>query len=717
MLVTVASGVWVVVDLVLRARRAQGATRSQLVALLPAGVLVLAGIVVEALGPSYATVPGLVAVPVGMGVAILAHRLDDLDLAVNRTLVWLVSTLTLFAAFAVAVSLLSATALADQPLVVTGLAAVAVALGFDPLRRRVQAGVDRLLFGDRSRPHQVLLDLGRRMQGSADPGGLLTDLVGAVEASLRVPYVRMEVHDPDGEVLTVFDSGRPQADADAVEAPMLAHGERVGSLRVAPRGRGERFTAAETRLLTDIAGQAAIAARSYRVTLDLLEARSFLVRSREAERLRIRRDLHDGLGPAIAGARMQVAAARQPGAADGLLGSVQETLTECSQEVRRIVDGLRPGALDRGLVPALEQRVAGMGPEPSVRVDASGTSPGSTRPRRWPPTGSPARPCRTRCATPAPGTSGSHWRGGRGACCSRWSTTATAASGTGTAASAWSRCASAPSSWAAGSGSRAGQRVPGWSCRSRWRDVVPPGTGQCPFRAGRRRGEAEGTRTDRAAARRSNPMRPFTTSLKRIAIALAFGAVAASLAAPAPAPSQGACVRPRAAARLGLDLCDTGRHPWQHPGPAVHQAQLAVDRRPPHEHQRPDRPQQRHRRRDRPPVQQLLGHGVHRLGADGAQGQVRRHHRRHDTGQVGRRREELVLEHQRAPRLLLGAGLPCDREPRRLRRGDPQPGHRKRVDQPVPLASRCGLPLPHEGGPDHHDVPHPEPPVTTVGGR
>ncbi|MFT3876467.1 MAG: GAF domain-containing sensor histidine kinase [Propioniciclava sp.] len=375
-----------VVDLVRRAQRATPLERSQLRALLPAGLLIVGGIILDAMGVPYATVPGLLAVPLGMGVAILAHHLDDLDLLVNRSLVWFVLTACLFAVFGgtvalinAAVTLLDVTAVADQAVIAAALGTAAITVGLDPVRRRVQRAVDRLLFGERDDPLKVLGDLGRRMQAASDPGELLADLVAAVSGSLRVPYVRMEVRGSDGQTLTAVEDGRPQAELSAF--PMRAHGEEVGRLMVAPRRIGEAFTPREVELLQDVAGQAAIAARSYRITLELRQARESLVRSREDERLRIRRDLHDGLGPAIAGARMQVAAARNASrtadaeplnaSADPLI-SVQDTLTECSQEIRRIVDGLRPGALDRGLLAAIEQRAEAIGPVPSVTVASSG---------------------------------------------------------------------------------------------------------------------------------------------------------------------------------------------------------------------------------------------------------------------------------------------------------------------------------------------------------
>ena len=356
-LVVLAATLGVVADMLVRARAAEQEVRSQIACLLPVGALLVVGVALDVAGVPFATVPGLVALPVGMGVAVLRYRLDDLDLLVNRSLVWVVMSAAILAVFAGAVALLSATVLDDRPVVASALGTGVVAATFDPLRRRVQGSVDRLLFGDRSRPQAVLLRLGQRMQSASEPGTMLVDFVHTLASALRVPFVRMLVESPEGLLLTAVEHGRRQE--ALVSLPMVAHGERVGHLEVAPRRSGEAFTRGEQELLRDVSGQAAIAARSYRMTLDLQHARAVLVRSREEERLRLRRDLHDGLGPALAGTRMQLVAARSRLPADevaGLIDSSLEVLAECTGEVRRLVDGLRPPALDQGLEAALRHR-------------------------------------------------------------------------------------------------------------------------------------------------------------------------------------------------------------------------------------------------------------------------------------------------------------------------------------------------------------------------
>jgi two-component system NarL family sensor kinase len=362
----------VVIDMIVRARNADGVTRSQIVCLLPVGLLLIAGVALDVAGVPFATVPGIVALPVGMGVAILRHRLDDLDLLVNRSLVWVLMSAAILAAFAGTVAVLSATTLAGRPVIASAVGTGIVAAGFDPVRRWVQRSVDRILFGDRSRPQTVLVRLGQRMQLASEPGAMLADFVTTLGTALLVPFVRMLVEAPDGRVLKMVEDGRPQD--GLLSLPMVANGERVGHLQVAPRRSGEKFTKGERELLQDVSGQAAIAARSFRMTLELQRAREVLVRGREEERLRLRRDLHDGLGPALAGTRMQLVAARgrvNDPDARGMIEVSLEVLAECTGEVRRLVDGLRPPALDQGLERAVRHRADALlaGVESEVVVD------------------------------------------------------------------------------------------------------------------------------------------------------------------------------------------------------------------------------------------------------------------------------------------------------------------------------------------------------------
>lgn len=145
---------------------------------------------------------------------------------------------------------------------------------------------------------------------------------------------------------------------------MTYQGQVVGRLLVSPRSSSQSFTAAERDLLQNLARQAGLAAHAARLTTDLQRSRERLVRSREEERRRLRRELHDGLGPSLAGMTMQVGAARTllDDDADPVaraLDEFEQQLQACVVEVRRLVDDLRPRALDQlGLVGAIRQQVS-----------------------------------------------------------------------------------------------------------------------------------------------------------------------------------------------------------------------------------------------------------------------------------------------------------------------------------------------------------------------
>ncbi|HEX8632305.1 MAG TPA: sensor histidine kinase [Catenuloplanes sp.] len=341
-------------SLLVRWRRADGETRRQVACLLPASILLSIGLVLEAAGVPHGWLLPALALPLGMAVAVLRYRLYDLDLILNRTVVWLVMSLLVVLGFVGTVAVLRDVLMrgwpADAALVATGLVAVA----FAPLQRRVQRAVNRLVYGERDDPYKVIGRLGDLLGHTVQPDAVLPLLSATILRSLQVPYVAVELAGRDGPRLLAED-GRPAETVESFE--MVAHGERIGRLLVATRSPHGRFTPRERRLLQDVALHAAVAGEATRLTRDLQESRERLIVAREEERRRLRRDLHDGLGPSLAGMSMQARAARRllpPGTRVGeLLDAMATDLRSCSVEVRRLVDQLRPPALDNGLAAAV----------------------------------------------------------------------------------------------------------------------------------------------------------------------------------------------------------------------------------------------------------------------------------------------------------------------------------------------------------------------------
>lgn len=298
-----------------------------------------------------------------MGLAItfgiLRYRLFDIDVILSRTLVYGGLTVGIIAIYALVVGGLGALLRSREDpaiaLVATGVAAVA----FAPLRDALQRGANRLLFGDRDDPYAVLSRLGRRLEGTLTPDETLPAIVRTMADALRLPYVAIELQGGDG-ASPVATAGAPVA--NTVRYPLAYQAVPVGALVVAPRGPSEPFDRSDRRLLEDLARQIGIAAHAVQLTIDLQRSRERIVTAREEERRRLRRDLHDGLGAQLAALAIQAGALRvqidsDPEQARDQASELRTELRAAVADIRRLVHGLRPPALDElGLIGALRQR-------------------------------------------------------------------------------------------------------------------------------------------------------------------------------------------------------------------------------------------------------------------------------------------------------------------------------------------------------------------------
>jgi signal transduction histidine kinase len=302
--------------------------------------------------------------PVSIFVAILRHNLWDIDVIIRRTAIYGLLTALLAAVYYSAVvvlqRLLAITTGRHEPIAIF-IATLLIAALFQPLRERLQRGANRLLFGERDDPYAVLSTMGRRLQETAVPGETLPAIAETICQALKLPYAAILLQAAEGERSIAAASGKPAA--SLAEWPLRYQGDIAGWLVVAPRSPGEAFTGREQRLLGDIASHAGVAAYAARLTADLQHSRETLVLAREEERRRIRRDLHDGLGPALASQTFALDAAlelleQDPAAAAPLLQSLKAQNQSLVADIRRLVYELRPPALDElGLAQALAVHV------------------------------------------------------------------------------------------------------------------------------------------------------------------------------------------------------------------------------------------------------------------------------------------------------------------------------------------------------------------------
>ncbi|HSM54885.1 MAG TPA: histidine kinase, partial [Candidatus Sulfomarinibacteraceae bacterium] len=347
-----------------------GVTRQQIRLLVLAAMLVAGIAVALYFLPAVAGVPaldsnvmGLIGIlfPLAVAISILRHNLFDIDTLLNRALVYGGLTTVVIALYTVVVSLLSTFFQAGGNLFVALVATGLVAILFQPLRERLQRAVNRLMYGERDEPFEVLARLGERLESTLAPEMIYPTIVETVAQTLKLPYAAIAVKQ-EGRMTTVESYGKPVP--DPITYPLSHQGVLVGQLQVARRGPDEEFSDADERLLRNIARQAGTAVHAVQLTADLQRSRQQLVTAREEERRRLRRDLHDGLGPHLASQTLTIDAigkllTRDPQRAQALLQDLKTQSKTAVHDIRRLVYDLRPPALDElGLVGALREGAA-----------------------------------------------------------------------------------------------------------------------------------------------------------------------------------------------------------------------------------------------------------------------------------------------------------------------------------------------------------------------
>jgi signal transduction histidine kinase len=377
-LLAVAAAAGAVTGLIARWRRGGPLVRQQLLLLAlaacpPAVVFVV--IIFTSGVPGWLFGIILLPLPVAIAAATLSHGLYDLRRAANRTLLWLVMSGTVVGIYAVFVIGAAALAPDQHAWWPSAVAAAIAALLLIPLRETLQRAVTRIVYGRWHEPYEVLASLGERLEAAADVDRLVEAAVAELTTGLDLREV--SVRGVDGIAI----AGAATGASNLTTMPLQAYGATVGSLTYRPPER--QLSEAEQRLVRDLARQLGGALHARLLREDLQRARERLVLAREEERRRLRRDLHDGIGPALAGLTLKTETARAllPPGTDGAsrqLHSLSEEIRRTVVDVRRLVEGLRPPALDElGLAGACTQAVERLsaGADLAVNVHASDDLP------------------------------------------------------------------------------------------------------------------------------------------------------------------------------------------------------------------------------------------------------------------------------------------------------------------------------------------------------
>jgi signal transduction histidine kinase len=236
------------------------------------------------------------------------------------------------------------------------IAVALIAVTIEPVRRWLRLTVDDVVYGHIDDAYSVITELNRQIDvtAPADPTGTDPSLARMIARALNVPYVSIV----DGQTETSVAGLRP-SDRELLDVPLTYQRSEIGHLYVAPRHARTTLSNRDLKLLSDLARQLGIALYAIRASQQVQASRATLVTAREEERRRIRRDLHDGLGPTLASMKLQLTAVgrlleSEPARAADLLTEVREGMDETTADIRRLVYGLRPPLIDElGLVAAL----------------------------------------------------------------------------------------------------------------------------------------------------------------------------------------------------------------------------------------------------------------------------------------------------------------------------------------------------------------------------
>lgn len=302
----------------------------------------------------------MIYLPIGVaiGIAILRYQLWDIDVIINRTLVYGVLTAMLIGVYALVAGALGLLVQDEGNFAVSLLSAGVIAVLFQPLRHAIQRTFNHLMFGQRDEPLAVMVELGKSLEVILSPDTALEHLVETTARSLKLPYVALEC----GECPDRVSFGKLNGTAERL--PLIYQAQIVGYLLAAPRSPGEDLNAADQLVLENVARQASNVVYASRLARDLQQSRQQIVTAREEERRRLRRDLHDGLGPELATLTLQAEAARDwldtdPERSKALLEEIIGGTQSALADIRRVVYALRPPALDDlGLIPAIREQAA-----------------------------------------------------------------------------------------------------------------------------------------------------------------------------------------------------------------------------------------------------------------------------------------------------------------------------------------------------------------------
>ena len=311
-----------------------------------------------------------IAFPMAIGFAIFKYRLYDLDLVVKKTVLYAIVALFLTGLFLVSAFVLGQALIEADPAAI--LVSVALGLAFWPATRLARRLADRIVYGGRATPYEVLTDFSQRLGGSYASEDVLPRMAAilreAVGASRAVVWLRLaRTWRPVGiapvgaeapEPVASVGDPMPALPADAA-VEIRDQGELLGALTVSMPAN-DPIGPSKERLVRDLASQAGLVLRNVRLIEELRASRQRLVAAQDEERRRLERNIHDGAQQQLVALTVKLRlleqiAGRDPAKVAGMAAQLRAETTETLEDLRDLARGIYPPLLaDKGLSAALE---------------------------------------------------------------------------------------------------------------------------------------------------------------------------------------------------------------------------------------------------------------------------------------------------------------------------------------------------------------------------
>jgi signal transduction histidine kinase len=338
--------------------------------------------------------PLFAVIPIVLFVGILRYGFWGIQVVVSKALLYGVLT-ALFAAIYVLIVVVIGRAIGSGDRVIPGLSILAtavIAVAFEPVRQQMKRFANRLVYGDRATPYEVLTDFSRRMAESLSVEEIIPRMAEAAARGVGAARSRVRVFLPDGATRSVTwpPGGGEGGDYDWT-VTIYHDGDAIGDVWVA-KPAGQAVTEAEKRLLGDLASEAGLSLRNVRLTVELRarleeisdqakalrQSRQRLVAAQDVAARRIERNIHDGAQQHLVALKVKLRLTENsletsPEQAQRLLHELQAEAQEALEALRELARGIYPPLLVDSGLPAALHAYAGKASLP-VAIEAVGIS-------------------------------------------------------------------------------------------------------------------------------------------------------------------------------------------------------------------------------------------------------------------------------------------------------------------------------------------------------